>query len=155
MAESRRTTYVEAETGEAFDLVAVPRSQSKAWNRGGFFMGMLAAFDEIANQGWPEGDYQVFVKLMGRLDFENFLHVEVTELAHEMGRDRTGVSRAMKRLIDRGILHQGPRVGRSYTYRLDPGTAWRGKPEGRARVEREIAARNWTVYQGNKGREEK
>lgn len=150
MAEEKRTAYADTQTGQVYDLVAVPRTESKVWNRGGFFMGVLAQFDEIANADWPEGDYRVFVKLMGRLDWENYLHLDVSELANEMGRSRQSVSSAISRFIQRGILHRGPRVGRSYTYRLDPGTAWRGKPEGRARVEREIAERNWTVHEGGK-----
>ena len=150
MSNAKRATYVEAETGEAFDLVAVPRSQSRHFNSGGFFMGMLAAFDDIANQDWPEGDYRVFVKLLGRLDWENYLHLDISELAAEMGRSRETVSRAVARFVERGILHRGPRVGRSYTYRLDPSTAFRGKPDARRRVEREIRDRQWTVHEGGK-----
>jgi len=147
---SRPKTYVDADTGEAYDLVAVPRSQSRHWNTGGFFMGMIQAFDDIANADWPEGDYRVFIKLMGRLDWENYLHLDVSELAKEMGRDRTGVSRAISRFVKRGILHRGPRVGRSYTYRLDPSTAWRGKADARSRIQREIDERQWTVHEGGK-----
>lgn len=111
-------------------------------------MGMLTAFDDIANADWPDGDYKIFIKLLGRLDFENYLHLDVKELADEMGRSRETVSRAVSRFVERGILHRGPRVGRSYTYRLDPSTAWRGKSDARERVEREIRERNWKVIQG-------
>lgn len=93
-------------------------------------MGVLSQFDGIANEDWPEGDYRVLVKLMGRLDWENYLHIDVSELAQEMGRSRETVSRAIKRFIGRGILHRDPCVGRGYTCQLDPGTAWRGKPDG-------------------------
>ncbi|WP_326503826.1 hypothetical protein [Rothia nasimurium] len=48
-------------------------------------MGMLDAFDEIANANWPDGGYKVFVKLLGRLDFENYLHLDVKALAEGMG----------------------------------------------------------------------
>ncbi len=150
MKNEQKRFYVDSETGEAYDLVAVPRSQSKSWNRGGFFMGMLAAFDDIANADWPDGDYKIFIKLLGRLDFENYLHLDVKELADEMGRSRETVSRAVSRFVARGILHRGPRVGRSYTYRLDPSTAWRGKSEARDRIEREIQQRNWSVITGEK-----
>lgn len=150
MKNEQKRFYVDSETGEAYDLVAVPRSQSKNWNRGGFFMGMLAAFDDIANADWPDGDYKIFIKLLGRLDFENYLHLDVKELAEEMGRSRETVSRAVSRFVKRGILHRGPRVGRSYTYRLDPSTAWRGKSDARERIEREIRERQWTVIDGKK-----
>ncbi|WHS49449.1 hypothetical protein QM007_00055 (plasmid) [Rothia sp. SD9660Na] len=115
-------------------------------------MGMLDAFDDIANADWPDGDYKVFIKLLGRLDFENYLHLDVKALAEEMGRDRSGISRSISRFIDRGILHRGPRVGRSYTYRLDPGTAWRGKSDARERIEKEIRDRKWKVLNGGSNR---
>ena len=145
-------TYIDADTGEAYDFVAVPRSQSRHWNRGGFFMGMLEATGAIADDpSLTDGDRTVFLKLLSRLDFENYLHVNVSELAEEMGRTRVGVSKSMKHLEDRGILHRGPRVGRSYSYRLDPFVAWRGKADARARVEREIRDRQWTVHEGGVG----
>ncbi|MBM7052310.1 helix-turn-helix domain-containing protein [Rothia sp. ZJ1223] len=56
--------------------------------------------------------------------------MNTTEIAEEMHRSRESVSRAISRFVERGVLLRGPRVGRSYTYRLDPSTAWRGKPEG-------------------------
>ncbi len=70
MDSKQKRYYVDSETGEAYDFVAVPRSQSRGSNKGRFFMGMLDAFDDIANADWPDGDYKVFVKLLGRLDFE-------------------------------------------------------------------------------------
>lgn len=139
---------VDADTGEEVDVVLVPRSQTRHWNRGGFCMAMLDAFDEIADENWPAGDYQVFVKLVGRLKWENDLLLNVSDLAKEMGRSRESVSRAISRFVKRGILHRGPRVGAAYSYRLDPSMAWRGKAEARARVEREIRDRQWTVHDG-------
>lgn len=112
-------------------------------------MGMLDAFGTIADDPTlTDGDRTVMLKLLSRLDFQNYLHVEVAELAAEMGRTRVGVSKSMKNLVDHGILHKGPRVGRSYTYRLDPGTAWRGKADDRSRIERELNERKWKVLNG-------
>ena len=73
-------------------------------------------------------------------------------LAEEMGRSREAASRAIKRFIDRGILHRGPSVGRPYTYRLDPGTAWRGKSDARERIEKELCERKWKVINGGSKR---
>src|SRR5699024_12665132 len=117
---------------------------------GSLSLGLCKLVGDIANADWPDGEYWVFIKLMGRLDCENSLHLDVSELAKEMGRDRTGVSRAISRFVKRVILHRGPRVGRSYTYRLDPSTAWRGKADARSRIQREIDERQWTVHEGGK-----
>lgn len=140
--------YADTKTGEVYDLVAVPRSQSRSYNTGGFFMGVLVAFDKLADERWPAGDYQVFVKLLGRLDWENFIHINVKELAEEMGRSRQKTSAAISRLEKAGVLHRGPRVGRSYTWRMNPDMAWRGKPDARRRMQRELDSRGWEVVDG-------
>lgn len=151
MAERAKTEkhYIEADTGELVDLVVVPRSKSRHWNRGGFFMGMLEATGDIADDPLlTDGDRTVFLKLLSRLDFQNELRLSVKDLAEEMGRSRVGVSKSMRKLEERGILHRGRRIGNSYAYRLDPFVAWRGKSDDRARVEREIRERKWTVHEG-------
>lgn len=115
-------------------------------------MGMLEMTGAIADDPTlTDGDVRVLMKLLSRLEFQNFLLISLAELAEEMGRTREGVSKSMKRLEARGIVHRGPRKGRSYSYRLDPFVAWRGKAEDRARVEREIRERKWTVHEGGAG----
>lgn len=140
MAKGRKVRVTDAETAEHLTYAVVPVRT----RREEFVMVTQGALARITKQGWPDGDYVVLMALMSRLDWENFIHVDVSQLATEMGRDRTGVSRSISRLIAAGALHRGPRVGRSYCYRLDPNLGYKGSPEGQANLRAKIA-RQWGV----------
>lgn len=139
MVKPRPVRVIDAETAEHVSYAVVPiRHQREE-----FLMVTQHAMEHITSEGWPHGDYLVLMKLMSRLDWENFIHVDVKELAGSMGLQRETVSRSIKRLIERGAIHRGPRVGRSYTYRLDPRLGWKGSPAGREKLASKIAQTRW------------
>lgn len=158
MPKASREEFAAVETGEAVRFVAMTESELRDYSarrtyrhQEPFFMGMIAGIAQAADSpNLTDGDVRVLMKLLSLLDYENFLNLEIKSVAMDLHRSRESVSRSVKRLVENGIVHKGPRVGRSNTYRLDPSTAWRGKADSRARVEREIAERNWTVHQGGK-----
>ena len=145
MKEDPHPGYADMRTGIVYDLVAVPRERHSG---GRFAMVMQDALARVAREDWPDIDYRVLVMLFSRLDWENYLHLDLTELAKEMNRGRVTVSRSISRLVAAGVLHRGPRVGRSWTYRLDPNLGWKGKPDSRRRVQAELDKRGWTVVDG-------
>ena len=139
-------SLVDPDSGEEYRFVA----QKKATRQGGFFMGYLKTIGEIAKaEDLTDGDKTVFLHLLAELDFNNYVLVNVSKIAKDLHRDRAGVSRAIKKLTERGILHRGPKSGTSYSYTLDPWTAWRGQATDRERVRREITARKWEVINGD------
>lgn len=143
-------TFADTETGEVYDLVAVERS-TRTYVAGGWFKGMSNALEKIADsEDLTDGDTRVLMKLFARLDWENYLHINVSELAREMGRDRSGVSHSIKRLEAEGIIFRGPKVGRAFTFRLNPNVALKTTDgdKGARRVQREIEKRNWSVVAG-------
>ena len=71
--------------------------------------------------------YRVLMILLGKLDFENWIHVSQTEIAEILNMKRQQVSRAIKLLEKKGILLRSPKIGRSYGYRLNPYYGWKGK----------------------------
>lgn len=112
-------------------------------------MGYQEAIQQIArSKALTDGDRVVFLELLGRLDFNNYVLVNVSDIAKDMNRTRESVSRSIKRLADNGILHKGPKNGTNYSYILDPWTAWRGKVEEKSRVQREVSDRKWKVLDG-------
>lgn len=149
-ARQRRRDLVDADTGEVFDLVAVPRAQRVQSNPGGgWLMAMQQGLGALATDPTlTDGDLRVLTLLLSRLDWQNFLHLEVSGLARDLDRSREAVSRSVSRLVARGVLHRGPRVGRAYTYRLDPAYGYKGRPEGRAALAAEIEKRGWEVVNG-------
>ena len=68
----------------------------------------------------------VLLYLCGRLDFENYVHVPQQEIADYLGTSRPEVTKAITKLIEKGVLIRGPKLGRSSSYRLNPAYGWKG-----------------------------
>ncbi|WP_227633436.1 hypothetical protein [Klebsiella pneumoniae] len=64
--------------------------------------------------------------LIADLDYENYIQVAQIDIADALKMQKTNVSSAIKNLIDFGIIIEGPRIGRSKTYRLNPQFGWKG-----------------------------
>lgn len=65
-------------------------------------------------------DLRVFLYLSSKLDHRKPVLVPQTEIAELMGKKTAHISRAVRRLKDKGILIAGEKVGRSATWRLNP-----------------------------------
>jgi DNA-binding IclR family transcriptional regulator len=63
---------------------------------------------------------------MARLDFDNLVSLEQTVVAEKLGMHKQSVNRSIKRLVELGCLLEGPKIGRSRTYRLNPSYGWKG-----------------------------
>ena len=71
--------------------------------------------------------YRVFTYLNARLDFENIIQVQQTEIAEKLNMQKQNVNRAIKKLEALGVILRGPKVGRSSSWRLNPNAGWKGK----------------------------
>lgn len=104
-------------------LVAVPKRQNG-------FKGWVAmsqeAVEAIATNIKDSEDLRVFLMLVAKLDFDNYIQVPQVDIAKALGMKRSNVSRAIKNLVERQILLKGPKAGRSWTYRLNPAYGWKG-----------------------------
>ncbi len=116
-----RINSVAMDTGEALDysLVAIQRKIPN-----GFVGGCLAmaqgALDSQAESDLRGDDLRVLLALLGRLDFENLIQIEQSAIADRLKMQRQHVSRSIKRLVATECLLEGPKIGRSRTYRLNP-----------------------------------
>ncbi len=70
--------------------------------------------------------FRVLLFLLSRLDYENWIQVPQTEIAEKLGLQKTSVSKEINLLLRKKILIRGPKVGQSYSFRLNPYYAWRG-----------------------------
>lgn len=101
-------------------------------------MAFSEAFTALAKDERIRGrPLVVLMALFGKLDFDNYLHVTQQQLAETTGLDQANISRAIKKLLDVGIIKRGPKAGRIYTYRLNPGYAWRGRAKNLANARKE------------------
>ena len=76
-----------------------------------------AALITIANE-LNHDQMRVLMALLAELDYENYIQVAQMDIADALKMQKTNVSRAVKNLIDFGIILEGPKIGRSKTYRL-------------------------------------
>jgi DNA-binding MarR family transcriptional regulator len=57
-----------------------------------------------------------------------------TAIAEDLGMKPANVSRAIKRLVERGAVILGPPTGAHKAYRLSPEWVWRGRTENHVRA---------------------
>ena len=125
----RRLATVYLDTGEIIEdlLVAAPKKRQP---EGEFIMAAQDGFLRLADDPEITGqDYRVLMCYLGSLDFENYLQINQTWIADKLEIAKEQVSRSTKKLVEKGILIKGSKVGRFQTYRLNPFYGWKGKAD--------------------------
>ncbi|KOP13180.1 hypothetical protein AMC97_15690, partial [Klebsiella pneumoniae] len=84
-----------------------------------------AALLTIANE-LNHDQMRVLMALLADLDYENYIQVAQIDIAEALRMQKTHVSRAIKCLVEFGIIIEGPKIGRSKTNRLNPQFGWKG-----------------------------
>jgi len=62
--------------------------------------------------------HKVLWYLTARLEFDRFSVVNIAEISWDLGLKSQAVSRALRHLIDGGIVERGPRVGKRNSFRF-------------------------------------
>ena len=70
--------------------------------------------------------WRVWAFLLSKLGFENWIVLPQSEIAKELGMQKQHVSRAINKFLDRGMLLKGPKMGRTFAYKLNSRYAWKG-----------------------------
>jgi hypothetical protein len=148
MLDQGKNRLVDAETGEI--VYAVVELKRKYYS-GGFFMAMQEGFIHLARLGLTGEQTSVLLYLFGKLDFENWLRVSQQEIAEALDMNQPNVSRAIKVLLEKRVIHKGPKVGTSLTYRLDPNFGFKGRAKNHGALKQELARQNGLrVIEGGK-----
>lgn len=137
---------VDRNTGEVMQgcMVWIPQ-RPKLTER--WFMAFQDSFIEIAKDPDMTGEtLRVLMYLYGLLDFENYIQQSQKEIAEGLRMRKEHVSRAMKLLTSKQIVLEGPKVGRSKCFRLNPDYGWKGKVKSLQEARRE----RLQVIQGGK-----
>ena len=125
-------------------------------NNGGYFVGFQEAFGVIAQDKTMTGEtLRIWMHLLSQLGFENFVVVKRGDISKELGIKGPNISRAISKLVEKGLIARGPKVGHSYAYRLDMNAAWRGSPDAynenkelnQKMPASELAKERWKVFQ--------
>lgn len=122
----RRLGQIDMSTGEVLEgLVAWVAPKRKNGFGRWIAMSQDAAM-MFAQSDLGADDFRVLMSLLAKLDFENLLLLNQAELGRELKMQRQNVQRSVKRLIGMGVLLEGPRIGVSRSYRLNPHFGWKG-----------------------------
>ena len=97
------------------------------------------ALKTLAKWNLPNEQYRVMLSLLGEVDFDNYLTVNQTKIADELGMRQSNVARAIKGLNGRNIIVEGPPAGKFKTYRLNPYIAHKGKNRSNTIIDFESA----------------
>lgn len=98
------------------------------------------AISNIADMNLSTEQYRVFLKLLSKVDFENYLTVSQQDIANELDMKQSNVSKAIKKLKELNIIVEGPRAGLNKTYRLNPYIAHKGTNRDKTIVDFESLA---------------
>ena len=115
-------------TGEKLEGVIVYCGvKQNPYNRG-WIMNSQEALKHVAKDKDIKGEtYRVLFFICGILDFENWIQITQKEIAEELEMKKSNVSKAISLLESKGIIFRGPRIGKSYAFRLNPDFGWKGK----------------------------
>lgn len=137
---------IDRETGEVMQgcMVYLPY-RPKLTER--WFMAFQDAFEEIAKDREITSEpRRVLDYMFSKLDFENFIQLSQKDIAEALQMQKQNVSNAIKILTRKQIVLEGPRVGKSKCYRLNPNYGWKGKVKTLQEARRE----QLKVIQGGK-----
>lgn len=125
MSGTKRFDQIDSSTGEVIGgFVAVIRPKTKSSFQRHFTMNQ-AALLLMANELNHE-QMRVLLALLAHLDYENYIQVAQVEIAENLKMQKTHVSRAIKGLKDSGIILEGPKIGRTKSFMLNPNYGWKG-----------------------------
>ena len=115
-------------TGELLEDVVLALQYKKRVN--GFAEGWIAmnqgALEAFVKAGLQGRDYDVLFSVLQILDFNNYIQLCQGNIVEKLNMKKENVSRSIRKLIEIGALIEGPRIGASKTYRLDPEFGWKG-----------------------------
>lgn len=122
-----RFKTIDKVTGEEIEGTPVYVASKVKWSKERWFVGFQDAFALIAED--KEMTLQltrVWMKLVSVMGFENFIYVPQKEIAQSLNMQRSHVSRSIKKLVEKGLLIEGPKINRGSSYRLNLDLVWKG-----------------------------
>lgn len=125
----QRLGQIDLTTGEILEdgqLVYMPAKRRNGFQVGGWIAMAQHPMEQLANANLGGEALRVFFKLASRIDFENWINIQQSDLAKEMNLKPSSFSRALSKLIAEGVILKGPNVGTRKTYRLNPTYGWKG-----------------------------
>lgn len=143
----RNLGTVDLDTGERIDKVfAIAKTKFNPWSEG-YIMTARYGSKFLARDKSITGVAQrVLRELESQLDYENWVKLALVDIAKDLCIDRSQVSRAIKILVDKGLVLKGSKIGHFYNYRLNPQFCWRGDSRKQPSTLCEIPSSEYTDF---------
>ena len=123
----RKIASFDQDTGEVLEGVLVYCGVKYNPYSTGWIMNSQEALKLLAVDRELKGEtYRVLLLLLSLLDFENWIQITQKEISETLEMKKSQVSRAISLLEEKEIVLKGPKVGRSYAFRLNPYFGWKG-----------------------------
>ena len=117
---------INLETGEIIEGVPVYVKAKVKWHED-WLMVMQEALGALAqDRSFTWEMWRVWSYMISKLGFENWIIVPQKEIAESLDMQKTHVSRAVKSLLEKGMILKGPKIGRTNAYKLNSNYAWKG-----------------------------
>lgn len=118
---------VNRSTGETVEGVPIYVAPKIRWGED-WIMLFQRAYGELALDKEMTGEiWRVWALMISRLAFENYIVLPQSEIAKTMGLKKQAVHRAIKVLLAKRLILEGPRAGNCASYRLNSAIGWKGK----------------------------
>ena len=124
----KRLLQIDAFTGEMQEgfVAYISPKRKNGFQRGWIAMNQIDALDALANANLGGQAYRVLLKLLAKVEFENFIVVSQSEMAKELGMKLPNFNRCLSDLAKEGVILRGPKVGRMGSLKLNPEYGWKG-----------------------------
>lgn len=117
---------INLETGEIIEGVPVYVKAKVKWHED-WLMIMQEALGALAqDKSFTWEMWRVWSYMISKLGFENWIVIPQKEIGESLEMKKENVSRAVKNLLDKGMILKGPKIGRTNAYKLNSNYAWKG-----------------------------
>lgn len=129
--KTMRVLNVDADTGEIVDGGVLVHRQAKIKHYSKDYIIMFQEiFERIAtDQTLKLEELRVLNFLLAKTKMENWVHLPLKEIALALGMQVPNVSRAMKKLLEKGLIEETVKMGRAKNYKISSQVGWRGTGE--------------------------
>lgn len=111
--------WVEDQNGELHPVNLAPKPSPKARSLGEFVRLSCKTLSDLATNPLPHSASRVLNYLLATCTWQNSLDVRQHEISAALGIQRPNIARALKQLVERGLLVEVPPLGGKWR----PGTA--------------------------------